>query len=388
MVKFIIPKAKLDKIMNINNLFILDQSSTKLNLTVGTYRRNGLPFVFNCVNHAKQLILDTHHEYLPMEGNQEFLKKSKQLFLGEQSEYEAIQTLSGTGALKLCATVLKMCHGHDSIYVPSPTWGNHHNIFANSNLSVYEYGYLNGNKAFDFQYVFNEIVLIPNDNVILLQGCAHNPTGYDFTKSQWRTIVELCSAKNLIVIIDVAYLGFASGDVEQDRTAINAFKDYPHPIFICTSFSKNFGLYGERIGNLFFKCEQSTALKQYALSIVRGSYSNPPCNGAKIITTILSDKILSSMWADELTDVHTHLVCIRTSLRAKLEKATGQDFDDITRQQGMFYYSKLTPQQIAVFYENHIYFPDNGRISIGGLNDENMDQFVSVWVDAIQITNK
>ena len=384
MVRFSFPKIKLDKIMQINQRFKLDPSKQKINLAVGTYKQHGHPYVFQCVDIAKQQILCQNHEYRPIDGDPLFLDKTKQLYFGRHSNYDAVQTLSGTGALKLCADILSTCNRTNLIYVPSPTWGNHYPIFSHSQLNVKEYGYLQQDKSFDFRYIYKEIRNIPDGVPILFHGCAHNPTGYDLTRLQWEAIFHLCQAKALIIIIDMAYLGFASGNVDKDRMVLDSLQDYPYPNFICTSFAKNFGLYGERVGNLFFRCSQMVEMKQHIIAIIRRTYSNPPCNGAKIITAILSSDVLTDMWKRELVDIHTHLTDIRCNLRRKLEAALHTDFDDITQQKGMFYYSKLTPKQIDIFYKNHIYFPDDGRISIGELNTKNMDRFVDTWIQAIQ----
>ena len=156
MVKFSFPRIKLDTIMQINQRFKMDSSKHKINLSIGAYKRCGNPYVFRCVNIAKKKILYQNHEYQPIGGDPLFLDKTKQLYFGESSDYEAVQTLSGTGALKLCATVLSVCNANNLIYIPSPTWGNHRAIFSNSQLNVKEYGYLQQDRIFDFHYIYKE----------------------------------------------------------------------------------------------------------------------------------------------------------------------------------------------------------------------------------------
>lgn len=56
--------------------------------------------------------------------------------------------------------------------------------------------------------------------------------------------------KNHFPFFDMAYQGFASGDLDIDAKAIRIFLEDGHLIGCAQSFAKNMGLYGHRVGCL------------------------------------------------------------------------------------------------------------------------------------------
>lgn len=373
--------SPLDNTMRVNAAFQRSSIPNKITLSVGAYRTSdGAPYHFKCVQEAKKIIATLPSEYVPMQGNQSYLEETTKLFLGENTHYQTVQTLSGTGALKLCAEFLKETLDAPTIYIPSPTWGNHRAIFASENINIMEYPYLDANSNFHATQTIEAIRNIPPQNIILLHACAHNPTGYDFTAPQWNEIIQICRDHQHIVVMDMAYMGFASGNIEEDLIAVRLLNAAKIPSFICTTFSKNMGLYGERIGNLFFYNDQTDATASLLKTIIRRSYSNPPINGAKIVSTILKTPRLKELWIKELHDIHRDYATKRRSLREKFERAFDGDFGDITKQRGMFYFSKITDGQNVEFQKRGIFFPGN-RISLAGINGSNIDRFVETWVD-------
>jgi aspartate/tyrosine/aromatic aminotransferase len=368
-------KQKLDPIMALNNAFKLDPNPRKINLIIGAYRcKLGKPYIFEAVKRAINKI-NPDYEYLPIIGDQNYLLKSKQLY--GLTNYDSVQTLSGTGGLKLSSELLK--YSNKIVYLPDPTWGNHYGIFGN-NLFVSTYQYLD-NKKFNFGLLIDSIKKIPNNNIILLHSSSHNPSGYDPTELQWREILNLIKKKNLFTIVDCAYLGFGSGDVIKDGILLKLLNENYHPSLICTSYAKNFGLYNQRVGNLFFNGQNNQELdliRQNLTQIIRESYSSPPSHGSSIIAKILEDNELTKIWKQELVDINKHYVYLRQLLKKKLEDDLNQDFSDIIQQNGMFYYSKFTPEQIIKMQSNGLYFLNNGRMSLAGINDRNIDDIITI----------
>ena len=375
----------VDKILGLNTVFKKDNNVNKINLIIGAYRtREGLPYKFNSVIAAEEKVFNMNHEYLPMEGDIEFLSLAKKIYFNNNSsQYDSVQTLSGTGSLKLAGEFLGLYHCNKNIHIPNPTWSNHENIFKNCGLNVKEYMYLDKKRSFNFEQIIDSIKQIPNNEIILLHACAHNPSGYDFDKLQWKEIISTCIKQNLFILIDFAYLGFASGNPDKDNYITSYLGQYfTYPSIICCSFAKNFGLYSSRVGTLFFcgkNNEETELIKENCKSIIRRTYSNPPSHGSNLIKTILSDVNLTDMWKSELLLINEHYNENRLLLQNKLETKLNQDFSDITKQKGMFYYSKLSTEQVLKMKEKGIYFPDDGRISIGGINVNNIDYIVDQW---------
>jgi aspartate aminotransferase len=379
---------KLDKIMALNQIFRADKNPNKINLIIGAYRtKQGVPYIFESVKQAKNHIDRNFkdYEYLPIEGDTEYLKLSKNLYFSDKfTHYDNVQTLSGTGSLKLAADFLAETYNEDfnTVYLPNPTWGNHSNIFSSARLATSTYTYLDENKNFNFEIFINSIKKIPDNNIILLHACAHNPSGYDPSQVQWEEVIKVCKSKNLFIFIDFAYLGFASGVPSQDSYVLEIMNKEKYPSLVCCSYAKNFGLYSERVGNLFFtgiNDEETNMIKDTLKSIIRKSYSNPPANGSNIIKTILGNEVLTNVWKNELYNITEHYRENRKMLKDKLENTLNKDFSDITNQTGMFYYSKLSSKQVLQLREKGIYFPDDGRISLAGITSQNIDYIVKSW---------
>eukprot|EP01101_Sappina_pedata_P004446 TRINITY_DN188_c0_g1_i1.p1 TRINITY_DN188_c0_g1~~TRINITY_DN188_c0_g1_i1.p1 ORF type:complete len:425 (+),score=200.61 TRINITY_DN188_c0_g1_i1:67-1341(+) len=375
-----------DPILGISVAFNKDTNPNKINLGVGAYRDdNGKPFVLSCVRTAEDLIRGSDHEYGPITGVPAFNKVAAELVLGEDSialkekRVVSSQTLSGTGALSLVAAFLQRFMPGKTIYLPSPTWANHTPIFKDAGLQVAEYKYfLPATCGIDFNSMVADIEKAPNGSVILLHACAHNPTGVDPTESQWRDLSKLVKAKGHFALFDCAYQGFASGNPEKDAFAIRHFISEGHQVAVCQSFAKNFGLYGERIGALQIIAANETqarAIESQVKILVRPMYSNPPIQGARIVSTILQNKELTSQWRDEVALMANRIKGMRTRLQDGLKAAgSTRDWSHITSQIGMFCFSGLTPQQVdQLAAEHHIYMTRNGRISVAGVTSKNVD---------------
>lgn len=297
-----------------------------------------------------------------------------------------VQALSGTGGLRVFGELLKK-FGHKHIYVPNPTWGNHIPIMQNSGLEVRKYAYYNVETSdLDYDRMIKDISDMPEGSCILLHACAHNPTGMDPTIEQWHQISDICKKKNLLPFFDCAYQGFASGSPEKDAAALRLFCEEGHKLALVQSFSKNFGLYGQRIGALSVvgaDPEEAQRVVSQMKLVIRPMYSNPPRHGARIVTTILSDERMTQDFVQQCKGMADRINDMRTALREKLEKTGSTDsWEHITKQIGMFAYSGMTKDQVMAMREkHHVYCTADGRISMAGVTSGNVDYIANAIHD-------
>ncbi|CAN0914027.1 Aspartate aminotransferase, mitochondrial [Linum grandiflorum] len=323
-------------------------------------------------------------EYLPMGGSVNMVDETLKLAYGEDSEFlkdkrvAAVQALSGTGACRLFAEFQKRFRPDSQIYIPVPTWSNHHNIWKDAHVAERTYHYYHAEtRGLDFASLMDDIKNAPNGSFFLLHACAHNPTGVDPSEEQWREISHLIKEKGHFPFFDMAYQGFASGDPERDAKSIRIFLEDGHQIGIAQSYAKNMGLYGQRVGCLSVLCEnekQAVAVKSQLQMIARPMYSNPPVHGALIVSTILGDPELKKVWLKEVQVMADRIIGMRTALRENLENlGSPLSWKHITEQIGMFCYSGMTPEQVdRLTKEFHIYMTRNGRISMAGVTTGNV----------------
>uniref|UniRef100_A0A915IK44 Aspartate aminotransferase n=1 Tax=Romanomermis culicivorax TaxID=13658 RepID=A0A915IK44_ROMCU len=291
-----------DAILGITEAFKRDTSDKKINLGVGAYRDdNGKPFVLPSVLQAEQLIANRKmdKEYAPIAGLTEFCDAAIKLALGDNEliikdkKTATVQSISGTGALRIGKAFLQKFHnGPKVVWVPSPTWGNHPNIIRHAGMEVKTYRYYDKfSCGFDEKGAYEDISKIPEKSIILLHACAHNPTGVDPSMKQWQKISEIIKSRNLFPFFDMAYQGFASGDVNNDAQAVRMFVGQGHQIALAQSFAKNMGLYGERVGAFTLTCsdadEKERVMSQLKI-LIRPMISNPPIHGARIAQLILN----------------------------------------------------------------------------------------------------
>nr|AIT70204.1 aspartate aminotransferase [Punctaria latifolia] len=383
------PMGPPDPILGLTDAFNKDTDPRKVSLGVGAYRGDdGKPFVLNSVRKAEKLVLDKslNHEYAGIAGVPEFTKLSLAFAYGKDSpalkenRVAGVQTLSGTGACRVMGELLARFRGKGSaIYVPNPTWGNHIPIMQNAGLEVKKYRYFNPETVgLDFEGLLSDVQAAADESVFLLHACAHNPTGIDPTQDQWAELSKLMKTKRHTAFFDCAYQGFASGDAEHDAWAIRRFVADGHCIALAQSFAKNFGLYGERIGALSVVCndqEEAARVGSQLKIVIRPMYSNPPVYGARLVTEILSDDALSKEWSGECKAMADRIMAMRSGLRGHLEglKST-RSWEHITDQIGMFCYTGLTQEEVLKIREDsHIYFTNDGRISMAGLTTSNVE---------------
>jgi len=380
-----VPLAPVDPIFGTSLAHQADPSPDKINLGVGAYRTNdGKPWILTCVRKAEERILksDVNHEYLAIDGLKELQEVASRLMLGEFAEKNpnkvvSIQSLSGTGALRLGGEFIHKWLPGRTVYLSDPTWGNHKAVFTNSGLKTTEYRYFNSKTlGLDYQGLLEDLKNAPEGSVILLHACAHNPTGVDPTQEQWKGIAEVMRAHKLFPFFDCAYQGFATGSLERDRYAMELFANLGFEMVIAQSFAKNFGMYGERIGCFHVVCqaEHSESVRSQLKLIARPMYSNPPSYGARIVTTVIKDPELFQEWKDNLLTMSGRILQVRTLLFDELKKlGTPGDWSHIKNQIGMFTYTGLSePQCERLINEFHVYLLNSGRISMAGINTHNV----------------
>lgn len=366
--------------------YLKDSHPDKLDLGIGAYRTDeGKPFVLSVVKKAEQLILSDSSrtkEYLPIGGMPELIKLSQNLILGNTSKAIAdqrvagIQTLSGTGALRVLCEFLSKFFPNAPIYLSRPTWGNHDAIAQESGLRPVYYSYWDSEtRGLDLDGMLGDLLMAPNRSIIVLHACAHNPTGVDPTEEQWDRILQVVREKHHIPLFDSAYQGFATGDLDNDAKAVRKFVDAGVECLIAQSFAKNLGLYGERVGCASVVCKNekiAKAVRSQLELIVRAMYSNPPRHGAAIVTTVLSDPVLFEEWKQELLMMSGRIKQMRSLLHSELSKlgtpSISGDWDHIVSQIGMFSFTGLSPDQVEkMIQKHHVYMLKNGRISMAGV---------------------
>lgn len=382
-----IEQAPPDAILGLAEAFRNDTRPNKINLTIGVYQNeDGRTEILNCVKAAERKLLEAENSksYLGIDGFPPYCAHVPQLLLGESHEvisshrYATLQTPGGTGALRVAADLLHSKLPTTSIWCSKPTWANHHSIFQRAGLQVNSYDYLHADgRHLDFDRMTESLQQIPAGDAVCLHACCHNPTGVDPTRQQWETIAQIVRDRKLLPVFDAAYQGFGGG-LEDDAWAIRHFAENQPELMICSSYSKNFGLYGERVGALTIVTGEEAIAKRVlsqAKACVRANYSNPPKHGAAIVALVLGDAELRQAWVQEVADMCSRIRDVRQQFVARLrEKAEGHDFSFILKQNGMFSYSGLTAMQVDQLRSDHaIYIVGSGRINVAGINRHNVD---------------
>ncbi|CAJ2501847.1 Uu.00g047000.m01.CDS01 [Anthostomella pinea] len=399
----VVPQAPEDPLFGLMAAYRADQDPKKVDLGIGAYRdNNAKPWVLPVVKKADAILRDDpnlDHEYLPIAGLVPFKTKAADLILGADSpaikekRATTVQTISGTGAVHLGALFLaRFWTGTKKVYLSNPTWANHNQIFSNVGIPIAQYPYFSKEtKGLDFEGMKSAILGAEDRSVILLHACAHNPTGVDPTMDQWKELADIMRQKNHFPFFDCAYQGFASGKLAQDNAAIRYFVEQGFELVIAQSFAKNFGLYGERAGCFHAVtgpgAEAESTITRIASQLAilqRSEISNPPLYGARIASTVLNDSKLFAEWEDNLRTMSGRIITMRKELRAKLEElGTPGTWNHITDQIGMFSFTGLSEKQVLKIREDaHVYMTKNGRISMAGLNTNNID-YVAKAIDKV-----
>ncbi|GGY91893.1 amino acid aminotransferase [Shewanella fodinae] len=381
-----ISQAPADPILGLTEAFKKDPRQEKVNLGVGVYKdESGLTPVLKSVKLAEAKLLDTETSktYLGIDGVQLYNKVVQELLFGADSKIVkeglavTAQAPGGTGSLRIAAEFVVNNTNSKTIWVSKPTWANHQNIFAAAGLSIREYGYYDAaNQSLNFEAMVADLQQATTGDLVLLHGCCHNPSGIDLSAAQWTQIAQLCFAKQLVPLFDFAYQGFGDG-VEEDALGLRTVAAVVPELLVANSFSKNFGLYNERIGAVTLVA-QDAATAQKAFSqvkrTIRANYSNPPAHGGLIVSTVLTDPELKALWLEEVTTMRQRIAEMR-QLFVDTLKAEGveKDFSFICQQKGMFSFSGLNKSQVERLRDEFaIYIVGSGRISVAGMTKTNI----------------
>jgi aspartate aminotransferase len=369
---------------------------------------DGNPKVLKAVLAAERDMLDDlaagkrDNEYLGIDGLPALKEHALKLAFGadcptvREGRVASAQTISGSGALRVVAEFIarNMPQEHHEVWVSDPSWEIHARIMKLCGLNVKFYPYWDPvGKRFDFEGCIAALKTAAPGSPILLQTCAHNPTGIDPTEEQWEAIANLMKERRLIPWLDSAYQGFASGSLERDAFSMRLFMSMGFEFFLCQSFSKNMGMYGQRVGMAHVVCSSSEVTKAVLSEvkmIIRPMYSNPPKHGAHVAANILEDSKKFKLWEEDLIEMSERIKNMRHLLRSGLEaKGTPGNWEHVTTQIGMFSYLGLTEAQCDhMMEEHHIYLLRSSRISMAGLNKRNMDYMVDCVDKTVRHTSK
>lgn len=377
--------APPDAILGITEAFNRDPNPAKINLSVGVYQDSaGRTPVLRAVKAAEQWLLQNEatKTYLGIDGLKDYCNAVRQLVFGESidpTRIAVVQTPGGTGGVRVAADLIHAAHPGSTVWYSNPTWANHPAIFEAAGLQTGSYPYLNANKTgLDFAAMIDALQTGARaGDTVLLHACCHNPTGVDLTPDQWRQVAALLKEKQLLPLVDFAYQGFGDG-LAEDALGLQILLESCQEALVANSFSKNFGLYSERVGAVSIvaaDAQQATVGLSQLKRLVRVNYSNPPRHGGAIVSTVLANQELTTLWHQELAEMRERIASMRNAfvegMRSRLPQA---DFSFLLDQKGMFSFSGLTPLQVdRLKSEYSIYIVGSGRINVAGITPANLD---------------
>lgn len=393
-----VPHGELDPIMVVANQYALDTNPNKVDLSIGVYKpENGdVKYVFPSVRQAETEIYnhDHGHPYHQMSGYPTFVKGAQETVFGREHVKEnriaSLQTISGTGAVHMGIELLKRLN-MKTFFIGTPTWTNHITMLQESGCIVNCFDHYDENSgSVNLKALLSTIETMPDNSVLLLQACCHNPTGADYSKEQWKQIADKIKTKKVFTFFDNAYQGFASGDKDEDAYGIRLFFEEQLEFLVCESFSKNMGLYGERLGCLHVvsnNTDNTTNVQTLLTTIFRSQCSFAPLFGAKVASYLFDD--FKSQWDSDVMKITNRLKSIREKVLTKLQQLnTPGSWDFILSQTGLFWYSGLNISQVEkLTNEYHIYLPSNGRFNVAGFNDSNLDYIVESIDKVVRATS-
>jgi aromatic-amino-acid transaminase len=379
--------APSDPILGVTEQYVKDTNPKKVNLGVGVYYDdNGKVPVLECVKRAEaeRLKAAPPFSYLPIDGLAAYDRAVQELVFGKESRpvkekrVVTVQALGGTGGLKIGADFLRQITPGSEVWISEPSWENHRQLFEAAGFTVKSYPYYDPKtKGLDFRGMLDGLNKLPAGAIVVLHACCHNPTGVDLIEPQWKEVLGVVQKRGLIPFLDLAYQGFADG-LDKDAYAARLFGETMSPVFLSSSFSKSFSLYGERVGAFSIVTssdEESARVLSQLKRIVRTNYSNPPTHGSQLAATVLASPELRATWDQELGAMRDRIKRLRLDLVAKIkERAPKAEFGHVIAQRGMFSYSGLTKDQVLRLRKDYsIYAIETGRICVAALNSKNVD---------------
>lgn len=377
-----------DPILSLMEQFMADERSEKVNLSIGLYYdENGkIPTLPSVATSQQQLAAEESQPciYLPMEGLAPYRAAVQALVFGEshpameEKRVATIQSLGGSGALMIGADFLHHYFPNSKVWVSNPTWENHHAIFAGAGFEVGTYPYFNPEtKMLDFDGMISTLKELPEQSIVLLHPCCHNPTGVDLTNEQWDKVIEVVKAQKLIPFFDMAYQGYGEGIAEDAYVIRQISLEKDVVSFVSNSFSKTFSLYGERVGGLSVVCgndEEASRVLGQLKATVRRNYSSPAKHGAVVVSNVLNTEELKTQWFGEVEGMRSRILMMRETLHEQLKALSPEkDFSFLIKQKGMFSYTGFSQATVEKLREEHgIYLINSGRMCLAGLNEQNV----------------
>ena len=390
-----------DPILSLMEEFAKDERTQKVNLSIGLYyNEDNIVPQLEAIKAAYKNIEASNDQvklYLPMDGLKPYNQATQALVLGENSPARrdgravTIQTLGGSGALKVGADFLKKYFPESDVWVSQPTWENHIAIFNGAGIHSHFYPYFDAaTNGVNVPAMLEKLSQLPAKSIVLLHPCCHNPTGADLTPAEWDQVIAVLKKQDLIPFLDIAYQGFGQG-LEEDAYAIRALDQAGMNFIVSNSFSKIFSLYGERVGGLTFVCDDSATAQKVLGQLkatVRRNYSSPATTGALLVNNVLQDEQLTALWKAELQEMRERIIKMRHILKDKLSLALPErDFSYLVKQQGMFSYTGLMAEQVDILKEQYgIYLVRSGRMCAAGLNLSNIDYVAESIAAVIKAT--
>ena len=389
--------APRDPILGVTETFNGDPNPQKVNLGVGVYCDDtGKVPVLESVRRAEQKLAESAspRNYLPIDGLQAYDRAVQPLVFGAESRalregrIVTVQSLGGTGGLKVGADFLRRINPAAQIWISNPSWENHRALFEYAGFKVNVYPYYDARThGVDFDAMIAELRKLPAGSVAVFHACCHNPTGVDLSPEQWEDVIRAVNSRGLVPFLDIAYQGFADG-LDADAAAVRRFTESCPAVFVSSSFSKSLSLYGERVGALSIVTENADEAAR-ALSqvkrVIRTNYSNPPTHGSRTVGMVLTTPELRVLWEEELGGMRERIKTMRRQLVEKIRNLRSDfDFSFVVKQRGMFSYSGLSRDQVRRLREKYsVYAIDSGRICVAALNSGNIDYVARAIADVI-----
>lgn len=394
-----IPAYFGDSILTLMEEFKADPRPAKVNLSIGLYYddEGNIPLPAALASAKERIISadDGAQSYLPMTGLASFNSATQELLFGkdskalQQKRVFTVQTVGGSGALKVGADFLYAAFPKSKVWVSDPTWDNHIGIFKGAGFEVDKYPYFDPTTGrVNFPAMLETLAQLPPASIVLLHPCCHNPTGADLDNAQWDQVVALIQSRQLIAFLDIAYQGFGAG-IDEDAYLIRALESAGCSFLVSNSFSKICSVYGDRVGGLSVVCttaEEADRVGGQLQATVRRNYSSPPAFGARLVSCVLNDYRLRTQWRSEVDAMRGRILDMRTALHTALTQLVpDQDFNYLLNQRGMFSYTGLSAQQVQVLRDRFgIYLVRTGRLCISGLRPSNVETVAAAMAQVLK----
>ena len=368
-----------DPILGLGQLFAADERDSKIDLGVGVFKdAGGNTPIMAAVKQAETVLhgMQTTKTYKGLGGDEGFRDAMRQMVLGDSvpaDRVATIQTPGGTGAIRQLYEAIKKINGEATLWLSDPTWPSHVGIAKHMGMKIRHYRYFDSASSnVDFAAMMEDLSEIGAQDVLMLHGCCHNPTGANLDAGQWAAVTDLVLEKGAIPFIDIAYQGFGDG-LDEDAANLRSMAARVPEMLVAASCSKNFGLYRDRVGCAMAICDSADkhAVVTRNLAVLnRLNYSFAPDHGAAVVGIILEDSGLRAMWETELAEMRETMLTIRRDLADELRRKCNTDrFDFIADHRGMFSRLGLGKDEVDALREEHaMYVVGDSRINIAGLS--------------------